>query len=488
MGTSFRQHCMNTMSHASVIMQGLLLAAVLLLSSGLINTQAAPIIGSASTVVRDVRGLLNTAWRTVVIDDNVHQNEVIRTGSESAARLIFADRTDFMIGARSEVVLDRFIYDASSQSGRLVLRAMSGLMKFRTGRMASDSYRIDTPVATVGVRGTEFLISVEAGGTTFIHVLGGVVLVADTIGRAIDVPTGRKAVVFPLDDERAKDGPVLLEDSDDEMSLEARQMVTQIVFAESALQTKVNVATKQTATALPVNTILNGPGTVADFPKGSYRNSLIAFPSQFNSGFFLGAPGGDGGSSLPGTPAPAGAPIPAGAPMVMLASAFDSLAGWTVLGPGSAVESADPSNPLNQFLELTSGSPVSMTRPFDPPGEPFVIQFDYMFADLTGTLDIYLDQFLLATLAADPNQVGFETFSMLIDDPQLYLQSELVLKLVFNADLHGARLFLDNAGQGPVQLDVGPAEIPLIPAAAGMVSVIGVFMMTGFLRRKSRGN
>lgn len=64
------------------------------------------------------------------------------------------------------MVLDKFIYDASSNSGQLVLKATKGLMKFRTGSMSSRSYRIDTPAATMGLRGTEFVIHVYEGGGT----------------------------------------------------------------------------------------------------------------------------------------------------------------------------------------------------------------------------------------------------------------------------------------------------------------------------------
>jgi hypothetical protein len=146
---------------------------------------AAPIIGSASTIVRDVHGMLASKWRTVIIDDSVHQDEVIRTGDSSAARLIFADRTDFMVGAKSEVTLDKFIYDPGSNSGQLLIRATKGLMKFRTGRMASRSYKLITPVATIGVRGTEFVVRVAEDGTTTVQVLSGEVIVVDNKGKTV---------------------------------------------------------------------------------------------------------------------------------------------------------------------------------------------------------------------------------------------------------------------------------------------------------------
>ena len=43
----------------------------------IVTAQAAPVIGAATTVVRDVQGLLEQNWRVVVIDDSVHQDELI---------------------------------------------------------------------------------------------------------------------------------------------------------------------------------------------------------------------------------------------------------------------------------------------------------------------------------------------------------------------------------------------------------------------------
>src|SRR4051812_4575064 len=84
---------------------------------------AATRIGDATQVVRQVSGSVGGRTRTIAPNDEVFQDETIRTGSESAAHLRFLDRTDLSIGGSATVKLDRFVYDpgGSARSGCCLL-------------------------------------------------------------------------------------------------------------------------------------------------------------------------------------------------------------------------------------------------------------------------------------------------------------------------------------------------------------------------------
>ncbi len=78
------------------------------------------------------------------------------------------------MGPNSRVTLDKAVYDPSSKKGELVLRATTGAFRFVSGSGPKQGYKIDTPVGTIGVRGTiiEFAIrgqwltlSLTEGGT-----------------------------------------------------------------------------------------------------------------------------------------------------------------------------------------------------------------------------------------------------------------------------------------------------------------------------------
>src|SRR5262249_4343733 len=85
---------------------------------------------------------------------SVFESETVRTGSESIAQLLFLDQTTLSVGPRSEVVLDRFVYDSSRSTGDVILSATRGAFRFVSGSQNPLSYKINTPAATIGVRGT----------------------------------------------------------------------------------------------------------------------------------------------------------------------------------------------------------------------------------------------------------------------------------------------------------------------------------------------
>lgn len=111
-------------------------------------------IGVASAVRNDVSGTQGGARRTLSNGSDVSANERIRTGQQSTAQLLFLDQTALSVGAQSEVVLDRFVYDPNAGNGKVVINAGVGAFRFVSGAQKSNAYEIRTPVATIGVRGT----------------------------------------------------------------------------------------------------------------------------------------------------------------------------------------------------------------------------------------------------------------------------------------------------------------------------------------------
>ena len=113
--------------------------------------------------------------------------------------MLFLDETSLSVGPRSDVTLDHFIYDANRGTGRMVLSASRGALRFVSGSMESRSYQIRTPVATVGVRGTVFdlLVTRNASGrivTVLVLVEGATV--ADFGGKQYTLTKPGQALLF----------------------------------------------------------------------------------------------------------------------------------------------------------------------------------------------------------------------------------------------------------------------------------------------------
>jgi ferric-dicitrate binding protein FerR (iron transport regulator) len=109
-------------------------------------------IGVAATVQNQVFG--NS--QPLSTGSSVFANERIRTGEASTAQLQFVDQTNLALGPKSELVLDRFVYDPGRGKGSVVVETGRGAFRWVSGSQDPTSYQIKTPVATIGVRGTVF--------------------------------------------------------------------------------------------------------------------------------------------------------------------------------------------------------------------------------------------------------------------------------------------------------------------------------------------
>ena len=123
-----------------------------------------PHIGSATRVVHLVTGALSSTEEPAVLRAgiDVFANEVVKTAENSAALLVFQDKTELSIGADSEIVLDRFVFDPDPAKSAIAVSILSGVARFSTGVLPKSAYTIRTPSATMTVRGTTLTVTVEA--------------------------------------------------------------------------------------------------------------------------------------------------------------------------------------------------------------------------------------------------------------------------------------------------------------------------------------
>ena len=102
----------------------------------------------------------------------VESNDLIETGN-GLTSITFEDKTQVRIKENSKLVIDDFVYDTKPKSvNRLALKVAIGTVRYARGGIAKNNAKdvdIQTPVATIAVRGTEFSMVVnEIGGSTVI--------------------------------------------------------------------------------------------------------------------------------------------------------------------------------------------------------------------------------------------------------------------------------------------------------------------------------
>jgi hypothetical protein len=171
------------------------LVAMLALTGLLVDTAVAQKIGVASVVKNDVSGSIGQRTRVYRVGTSVFQNEVVATGPESSAQLLFRDETALTIGANSRITLDRYVYDPNAKSGDIAITIGQGAFRFVTGSADPSSYKIQTRVATMGFRGTIVEGYQSPSGALVLVVVEGSIVVTLADGTQITVNEGESVTI-----------------------------------------------------------------------------------------------------------------------------------------------------------------------------------------------------------------------------------------------------------------------------------------------------
>ena len=98
--------------------------------------------------------------------NNVFSGETVSTPAAGSTELTFADSTTLSVGASSTVVLDNFVYDPGSRTGDASINFTKGIFRFVTGDIKNKSnVKLTTPTTSLTIRGTDFKVIVNDGGT-----------------------------------------------------------------------------------------------------------------------------------------------------------------------------------------------------------------------------------------------------------------------------------------------------------------------------------
>src|SRR5258706_13254136 len=100
------------------------------------------------------------------VGDLVYQGDVVRTGADGRVSINFADGTSFNLSNNANMTLNEFVYDPKGKSNSTLFNLSTGTFTFVAGKIAkTGDMKIDTPVATMGIRGTTPHIEISNNGT-----------------------------------------------------------------------------------------------------------------------------------------------------------------------------------------------------------------------------------------------------------------------------------------------------------------------------------
>jgi hypothetical protein len=94
----------------------------------------------------------------------LQEGDRLRTGPDGSLGVMLSDDSRLSLGPETELVVDRFLFAPAEGLFGKVLRLLRGTASYVSGkidRLSPESVRFETPVGTVGVRGTRFLARAE---------------------------------------------------------------------------------------------------------------------------------------------------------------------------------------------------------------------------------------------------------------------------------------------------------------------------------------
>ncbi len=113
------------------------------------------LVGTATAIRNGVSIILNQG-------DNVEKGDVVQSGSGSTLGVTFIDGTVFGLSANARMVLNEMIYDPNGSDNSTLISLVAGTISFVAGQTAKHGdMKIDTPVATMGIRGTAVLVEID---------------------------------------------------------------------------------------------------------------------------------------------------------------------------------------------------------------------------------------------------------------------------------------------------------------------------------------
>ena len=113
------------------------------------------LVGTATAIRNGVSIILNNG-------DNVEKGDVVQSGSDSTLGITFIDGTVFGLSSNARMVLNEMVYDPNGSNNSSLLSLVAGTISFVAGETAKHGdMKVDTPVATMGIRGTAVLVEID---------------------------------------------------------------------------------------------------------------------------------------------------------------------------------------------------------------------------------------------------------------------------------------------------------------------------------------
>ena len=104
--------------------------------------------------------------RAATTGDALGAADRIETESGAGASVVLRDGTTMVVGPSSRLDLKQFDFNATTREGNIFVALLRGSLRMVTGLIGKthpEAIRVDTQTATIGIRGTDFIVNADDG-------------------------------------------------------------------------------------------------------------------------------------------------------------------------------------------------------------------------------------------------------------------------------------------------------------------------------------
>lgn len=141
-----------------------LLALLLLAPAAAASASGTDVVGRVKTTSGEAFLTGGEGRQPATVGDPVRLGDLLETGKGGAIGVTFRDESRLSLGPETRLTVDAYVYVPEESRGSFIARMTRGTLLYVSGliaRLTPEAARVETPVGTIGVRGTRFLVGLE---------------------------------------------------------------------------------------------------------------------------------------------------------------------------------------------------------------------------------------------------------------------------------------------------------------------------------------
>ena len=165
-------------------------------------------VGRVLMAVGDVQARNGEENRKLERKSDIYPGDTLLTSKDSQLQLRMVDGAFIALTPDTAFEVRSYHFGDGPKADNVAVTLLKGGLRTVTGQIEKSNYRLATPAATLGIRGTVFEVYVAADGTTTVILREGGVDVSGLVGQKIKMDLANLASVIRKGGAAGQPGPI----------------------------------------------------------------------------------------------------------------------------------------------------------------------------------------------------------------------------------------------------------------------------------------